>query len=108
MYEFGTRRPCRWVPGARRSTPLVAPRLGHGEKAGTRSSASVSVPWESDAPTASRSGSDAGLDSAGALFMWRWNPLLPPDATTTMPCFHACSAAKESGSTVYDCVLLVP
>jgi hypothetical protein len=56
-------QPLQMGTGARRSTPLVAPRLGHGENDGTRSSASVSVPCESDAPTANRSGSNAGLEA---------------------------------------------
>ena len=63
-----------WVPGAIRSTLRVAPRFGHGENAGTLSSTCVSVPFESDAPTAMTYRSMAGSDSAGALFMWLWNP----------------------------------
>jgi hypothetical protein len=34
--------------------------------------------------------------------------VFPAEATTTMPCFHACSAAYASGSTPDDCVEFVP
>jgi hypothetical protein len=56
------------------STPRVAPRFGHGEKAGTVSSESVSVPFGSEDPTARRYGSKAGSANAGALLAWLWNP----------------------------------
>src|SRR5881275_1915547 len=108
MEELGTRKPCRCIPGATMSTPRVAPRFGHGEKAGRVSSASVSVPFESDEPTATTYGSKAGSARAGWVLRWLWNPQLPPAATTTMPCFQAISAAYARGSTVYGCVLLVP
>ena len=47
------------------STPRVAPRLGLGENAGTVSSASVLVPFESDVPTARTYGSKARSARAG-------------------------------------------
>src|SRR2546421_7443314 len=94
-------------PGARMSGILHVLHCELAENGATWSSAVVVVPIESLAPTPITNGSYAGsaIPVAPAPL---WKPVLPLAATTTIPCFHACSAAYASGSTDAGCVEFVP
>src|SRR3954452_19304255 len=97
----GTRRPSTETPGAVTSTCRSSvPSVDHE---GTVSSAKVTVPAESIAPTARTCGSDAGLARFRVV-----SPSLPPAATTTMPFRQAFSTAKASGSTWLSWIESVP
>ena len=94
MYEPGARRLTSETPGATRSGPrLPLPLLPRLEKDATVSSSVSLVPWVSRLPTASTSGSNAGLASPPSFVV-----PLPAETTTTMPLSHATSAACASGS----------
>ena len=100
MYELGTRRPWRCEPGATKSGASQWRRsFGHAEKAPTVSSASVGVPIESVAADGDHVRVEGGVRERRRAALRLWKPLLPAAATTTMPCFQACSAAYASGST---------
>src|SRR5215510_2142178 len=106
MYEFGTRRPCKCEPTARKSgCRHQAQRRPLTEYAATVSSVVVGVPLASYAPAAMTKGLYAGLASPGSPMSVT---SLPAAATTTIPAFHACSAAYDSGSSADDCVEFVP
>ena len=85
-YEPGLRRLMTCVPGATTSTGRST--LPGFENEATTPSVGFSDPFASEAPTARMVGSYAGSDSEVDV-----GPSLPPAATTTIPCFHATSAA---------------
>ena len=64
------------------------------------------VPIVLYAPTARTYGSYAGSERPRPFP--GPEPVLPAAATTTIPCFHACSAAYASGSTPYGWLESVP
>ncbi len=92
------------TPGATTSIPRL-PQLPPclAEKAGTVSSDVLSVPFVSAAPTARTNGLYAGFARPGVVA-----PSLPAAATTTIPAFHATSAAQLNGSLSGFCGLIVP
>src|SRR5207302_902098 len=65
-------------------------------RGGKVSSAGLTVPLVSAAPTLTTKGSMAGVVSVGLTL-----PVLPAETTTTMPAFHAASTPTASGSLAY-------
>src|SRR5579862_3620 len=95
------------VPGATMSGFLhPAQPFERAEYEATTSSLFVFVPIVLYAPAAMTYGSYAGSERPRPLP--GLEPVLPAAATTTIPCFHACSAAYASGSAAYGSVESVP